>query len=403
MGNDFPTASWTVTQPWRGIFGMLVCLGVAFAITTAFDMDAFAGVFTAWAICIVPIEVVVGIPWMGGKFPAGQFENPWKGIFIIIFMFMIATFAFLFITRFIGAAGLMTSHAPIHPLMNTWIIGVVITTFFGVIAFGCWPFHKMSLPAKGFLTLLAVYLIWTAGFRLISFDGVMVAPNLVLPFYSISPIFGPGLFAAVAGTPTVMGPAVGNFMGVNPSGPIPWEAMLTFFFGMVVFLFVFVHLGMWPFSKFKSLMVQPILGIVLMIACFAGALITYAIMVWGMDIYPIKVMLYYICFAFGMLGIIFMFQMWPGRMWAGPVGGFVNLLVSAVLAIIAFYGIQGFCSMIFGPEYFVQTGNGYLALGPSGWFAMANVMLALTFPAWAVYGPVFDFWPLPPTPAPPSH
>lgn len=400
MGNDFPTASWTVTQPWRGVFGMLVCLGIAFGITTAYGMHEFMGLFTAWAICIVPIEVIVGLPWMGGTFPAGKFDNPWKGIFIIIFMFIIATIALLFIARFIGGAGIMpdimgpVAGKAIHPLMNVWIIGVVITTFFAVIAFGCWPFHKMSLPAKGFLTLLMVYLIWTAGFRLFDFSWLMVGPGFVGPDPGLVPLYQdiPGApFAALA--------------GVNPAGPIQWEQGLTFFFGMVVFLFVFVHLGMWPISKFKSLMVQPILGIVLFIACFAGALITYAIMVWGMDIYPVKVMLYYVCFAFGMLGIIFMFQMWPGRIWPGPVGGLVNLIVAAVLAIIAFYGMQAFCQMNFGHEWFQQIGHGYLSTpAPEGWMSMMNVMLALTFPAWAVYGPVFDFWPLPPTPGgPPAH
>jgi hypothetical protein len=383
VGDIVPTASWTVTQPWRGIFGMLVCLGIAFGISTAYSMDEFMGLFTAWAICIVPIEVIVGLPW-GGKYPAEKFDNPWRGFLIIFLMFFVATIAMLFITRFIGAGGVMHSVGPIHPLINVWVIGVVILTFFGVIAFGCWPFQKMSLPAKGFLTLLAVYLIWTAGFRLFSFDTVMVAPGVTVPFYAPG-----GPFAALA--------------GVNPSGPVGWESGLTFFFGMVVFLFVFVHLGFWPFSKYKSLMTQPTMGVVVFISCFVLGLITYAIGVWAMDIYPIKMMLYYVCFAFGMLGIIFMFQMWPGRLWKGPTGGFINLLLAGVLAIIAYFGIRAFCSMIFGPEWFVQIGHGYCALGPDGWFAMANVMLALTFPAWAVYGPVFDFWPLPPTPGPPPH
>jgi hypothetical protein len=386
---DVPTASWTVTQPWRGVFGMLVCLGIAFGITCAYGMDEFMGLFTAWAICIVPIEVVVGIPWMGGAFPAGKLENPWKGFAIIAFMFFIATIALVFITKFIGGSGVISSVGPIHPLMNVWIIGVVILTFFGVIAFDCWPFQKMSLPAKGFLTLLAVYLIWTAGFRLLNFD------TMTIP--ALEPVFGTIHVPAY-----VSGGIFANLAGVNPSGPIAWDQGMTFFFGMVVFLFVFVHLGMWPFSKFKSLMSQPTLGIVLFIACFAGALISYAIGVWGMDIDPIKMMLYYVCYAFGMLGILFMFQMWPGRLWKGPVGGFVNLLVAAVLAIIAFWGIQAFCSAVFGDAYFVQVGHGILFAGPSGWFAMMNVMLALTFPAWAVFGPVFDFWPLPPTPAPPG-
>ena len=384
---DVPTASWTVTQPWRGVFGMLVCLGVAFAIANAFNMPTFMGIFTAWAICIVPIEVIVGLPWMGGTYPAGKFDNPWRGFAILIFMFFIATIAFWMLTRYIGGGAFATVIGG-NPVLNVWIIGVVITTFFAVIAFGCWPFQKMSLPAKGFLTLLAVYLIWTVGFRLFNFD-VLATGIPALHTGPDMPLY------------TALGP-LAYLGGINPSGAFAWEGALTFYFWMVAFLFVFVHLGMWPISKFKSLMVQPILGIVLFIACFVLALIAYAIGVWAMDIDPIRFLLYIISFAFGMLAIIFMFQMWPGRMWSQPTGGFINLLVAVVLAIVAFFAIRGFCSMTFGPEYYViDTATGFLNLGPDGWFAMANVMLALIFPAWAVYGPVFDFWPLPPTPGPP--
>jgi hypothetical protein len=290
----------------------------------------------------------------------------------------------LFLTQWVGG-GAWSTWIGGNPLLNVYIVAIVITTFFLVIAFGCWPFQKMSLPAKGFLTLIAAYLITLVGFRLFNFDQIF------LPF-------------AGGWTPLyTTGGLLGYLSGVNPSGPIPWDQALTFYFMMVVFLFVFVHLGMWPISKFKSLMSQPALGITLFILCFALGFISFAITVWGMNLEPIRAMLYFICYAFGMLGIMFMFQMWPGRLWKGPAGGFVNLLLSAVLGIVAFFGIRAFCSMIFGPQYFVMdTASGYLFLGPDGWMAMANVMLALTFPAWAVYSPVFDFWPLPPTPAPPG-
>lgn len=376
---EVPTATWTVTQPWRGVFGMLVCLGIALGIAACFELEHFTLLMGAWAMCIVPIEVIVGVPW-GGTYPAPRLENPWRGFAILLFMFGIATIAFTFIRQYIGGGA-------ITPLPVVYIIGTVITTMFLAIAFGCWPFQKMSLASKGFLTLLLAYLIWTAGFRLFSFDQIMIGPGWMVPasvpFYSTG-----GDFAALA--------------GINPSGPFAWESAITFYFIMIVFMFVFLHLGFWPFSKFKSLMTQPTLGIVVTISCFVCALITFAIMAWSMDIYPIRIMTNFVCYAFGILGILFMFQMWPGRLWKQPAGGFINLLLGVVIAIIAYYGIKAFCSMIWGPAFFTGIGDGYLLLGPFGYFAMATVLLGLTFPAWAVYGPCFDFWPLPPTPAPPG-
>jgi hypothetical protein len=86
--------------------------------------------------------------------------------------------------------------------------------------------------------------------------------------------------------------------------------------------------------------------------------------------------------------IMIMFQMWPGRNLKPPVGGLVNVALAIGIGIIAFYGISAFCSWHFG-EAFTY---------PNNWFSMANVMLGLTFPAWAAYAIFWDFWPLPPTP-----
>lgn len=374
MGNEFPTATWTVTQPWRGLFGMLVCLGVAFGITFVFfkEVTQFTGLMGNWAMCMVPIEVIIGVTWMG-RYPAEKFDNPWRGLALTILMFFVGSIALMFLAHMIGGGDAT------NPILSSCIIWSVIITMFWAIAFGSWPFHKMSLPAKGFLTLLCSYLVLMAGFRLLNFNEIGVgAAGGYVPFY-------PG-------------------GGINPGGPISWDAGLCFFFMMIVFMFVMLALGFWPVSKFKSLMTQPIMGISVFIINFALAFICYAIMVWGMDLDPVRSMIYFVMFAFGLLGMIFMFQMWPGRMWPQPLGGFINLLIAAVIAICAFFGIRAFCSMVFGPEWFVaDPTTGYLMLGPHGWFAMATVGLGLTFPAWAIYGPAYDFWPLPPTPGPPAH
>ena len=58
-----PKAKWTVTQPWRGLFGTALTLWVAFAIAAAFDMQSFMGNFTLFMMSFVAIEVVMGLGW----------------------------------------------------------------------------------------------------------------------------------------------------------------------------------------------------------------------------------------------------------------------------------------------------------------------------------------------------
>lgn len=380
---EIPTASWTVTQPWRGVFGMLVCLGIAFGISFVWfqNLHGYIGIMGNWAMCMVPIEVVIGVAW-AGRYPAERLEQPWRGVALTLFMFVIGTLAFIWLTYIIGGGN------PGTPILAVFIIMSVILTMFWVIAFGCWPFHKMSLPVKGLLTLMSVYLVLMAGFRLFNFDTIGSGAYWEI-FHERAPFF-PDL-------------------GINPGGPIGWDYGVTFFFIMIVFMFVFLTLGFWPFVKFKSLVVQPAMGIAVFLTCFVLAFICYAIMIWGMDLAPIRTMIYFVCFAFGMLGIIFMFQMWPGRSWPQPMGGFINLLLAVVLGIIAFYGIRAFCQMIFGyydgvnELWVMDPASGYLMAGPVGFFAMATALLGLTFPAWAIYSPAWDFWPLPPTPGPPAH
>lgn len=373
---------WLATQPGKGIVGTLICFMIAFGITVAFtgNMDAFAGhgLFTSWSISMVPILVIMGLAW-GGKYPAARLEQPWKGFAGLAFMFAIGSLACWWLLKFVGGG------AGNHPLVAVFIICVVIVTFFMVIAFGCWPFHKLSLPAKGFLSLLVIYLIMLPIFRLFNFDRLAAGFPDGVPWAGV-PATPPDIPFYSAGGP------MAALAGVNPGGPIGWEAALTFMFWMVIFLFVFVHLGMWPISKVKGLMTQPALGITLVILTFGLAFAAYAVGVWAIGLEPIRFMLIGISYAFGMLMLIMMFQMWPGRTWKKqPTWGLVNLLLAVVIAIVAFYGIRGFCNVVFTSDFMVY---------PFEWFAMANVMLALIFPMWAVHEALFDYYPLPPTPAP---
>jgi hypothetical protein len=183
------------------------------------------------------------------------------------------------------------------------------------------------------------------------------------------------------------------FADIAPSGLFRWECAIAFYFWMLVFLFVFAALDMWPLHKSPGIMKQPVLGIVLVIICAILSGIAYGIGVSGLKIEPLGFLLVGVCFLYGLLMMMVMFQMWPGRALSAPAAGFVNILISIVIGIIAYYAYKAFALWHFG-----DAGLKY----PNNVFVLANMMLGLTFPAWACYGDLWDFWPLPPTPAPPE-
>ena len=374
MGEISKKMRWTVTQPWRGLFGLAVTLGYTFLVTLNFDVKEFNGFFTLLIMSFVPILVMLGMGWEHASYPpTGGLSQPWRGVVLTAFVVFVGAVVCYAILYFLGAG------EP-QPFVNLYSIVCVITTFFLVIAFGMWPFGKLSLASRGWLTLILVYVLsWFLlklfNFSLLSFpQGVNPSPIGAVPFYAKGGPLEP--FAAIA-----------------PSGPFAWEAATCFYFWMVLFLFVFVALDMWPFHKFPSLMKQPVMGVVLVIACGVLAAIAYGIGVDTMGFEPLRFMLYGICFLFGLLMLLIIFQMWPGRALPSPAGAFLNILVAIGIAIIAYLGYKAFAVWHFGEKALHY---------PQDIFTMANMLLGLTFPAWACYSDLWEFWPLPPTPAPPE-
>ena len=374
MNEQSKRPSWAITQPWRGLFGLAVTVGYAFTITSIFDLKTFNGFFTLLIMSFVPILCMVGMGWQRATYPSTEgLQQPWRGMLLTGLVVLVGTIASYVVLNFL-------SRGAAQPFTNLYSITVVITTFFLVIAFGLWPFDKLSLGPRGWLTLILAYVLMWFVLKLFNFDllsfptGVNPSPIKPVPFYAQGGPLAP--FAAIA-----------------PSGPFRWECAIAFYFWMVLFLFVFVALGMWPFNKSPGLMKQPVLGIVLIIACGVLSTIAYFIGVGAMKIEPLRLLLYGICFLYGLLMLMTMFQMWPGRALQPLAGGFVNILISIVIGIIAYYVYKAFGVWHFGEEALKY---------PNSIFVPANMMLGLTFPAWACYSDLWDFWPLPPTPAPPQ-
>jgi hypothetical protein len=365
-----PTARWTITQPWRGIFGLVITLGSAMIITSIFDLQTYLGTFTTFIMSNVPILVLIGAGWQV-QYPSTEgLPQPWRGFLLTAFSVFIGSLAcFLLVDFFANGAA--------TPFIHVQAINTVITTFFLVIAFGMWPFNKMSLPGKGFWTLILAYVLaWIITRLFFNFSMLSyAAPTGPVPFYA-------------------KGGPLAAFAGIAPMGAFAWENALVFYFCALVFFFCFLALGFWPFNKSPGLMKQPTMGIVVTITCLVLGAILYLIGVKALNIEPLRYLLYNVCYLFGLLMFVFMFQMWPGRNLKSPVGcGFLNIVLSIIVAIIAYYALGAWCVSHFGADAMKY---------PFDIFAKANLMLGLTFPAWAAYAALWDFWPLPPTPPPPA-
>lgn len=370
-GKAIPTTSWTTRQPGLGLLALVISLVIVFGITVGFSMEQYMGLFTVWAISMIPVLAMMFGGW-GGKYPpCVSLEQPWRGMAYLAFLFGLGTLACFWVIRFVGGG-------TVHPATAVYTIIVVNLSFFAFIAFGMWPFHKMSSPANGILTLICVYLIGYAGYEfLFNFDmlsyptGVNPSPIGAVPFYASQ-----GPLAALSA----------------PSGVFAWESALAFWMWMLIFLFAFAALGMWPFSKFPKLMrTQPLFGFVLSLSTFALAFIAYAVGLNVMKMEPIRFLLDGICFLFGILMMMNLFEMWPAQKVKPPANGFIILAVSIAVGIAAFYGLRAFNTLHFGQEAMAY---------PNNWMSMANVMLALAFPIWILHSAFFGFWPL--RAAPPS-
>ena len=356
MSDKLITAGWALSQPWRGIFGLAVCLMIAIGITSAFpSMDAFLGLMMVWAVACVAPEVVMGLVWEG-QWPAEKQENPWKGFALTFLMFALGSLALWWATHFIG-------HDAITPILQHYLIFTVVVALWLVVAFRCWPFAgRWSLGATGFVVMILTHLI------------------TLLLFY---------LLWDFGGAP---------FPGIQPVGPFAADSAVVFGVVTAFWLFVFVIFDMWPLSKFPSLMKQPVMGIALFIVVLVLSIISWAVMHWSMDMPQYELLIKLpICGLFGIFIILPMLQTWPGRQWGQPVKGCVNLVLAGVLGLIAFFAVKALGA------YFTGVDFGVAEAYPVNYLWMATFMLGLVFPAMFMYGPFFDFWPLAPTPPPPGQ
>ncbi|MDA8308781.1 MAG: hypothetical protein M0Z81_18430 [Deltaproteobacteria bacterium] len=363
-----------LNQPWRGICGLAIVVAFALTFTSLFSAQVFNGLFTLLSVTVVPFLVMVGLGWKVQYPPTHGLIQPWKGLLLVGFCVLMGALVGF------GVMNFLADGIP-QPFINTYVIITVITTFFLVIAFGMWPYNKLSAGLAGWLTLITAFVLTWFIFKLFNFS-LLSFPSGTDPS-SIAPV----AFYAKGGP-------LAAFAGLAPHGPIPWESALAGYFWAVVWLFVFANVGMWPFCKAPKLMGEPVLGIIVTVSSLAlGVLVTY-IAVSHLNIEPLTFLLVGVCWLFGVLVVMILFQMWPGRALPQPLWGMVNLALAACIGLAGYLGYRVFALWHFG---------GAADKYPIDIFTLAGMMLAVTFPAMAVFSDFFEFWPLPPTPAPPEQ
>jgi hypothetical protein len=368
--SEVPTVGWARSQPGRGFFGAIICILLAFFLTKLFTWDQFNGVVGMYSMSVVPIIAVIGMAW-GAKYPpVERLPQAWRGLLFSFFSLFFCTIAFFFLLYF-WSAGV------VQPFTVISLILTIVIIFFLLIAFGCWPWNKASLPMKGLLTLITAYFLGWAISHLFSFDTFVIPGVGTIPFYAAG-----GPFAA--------------FAAIAPSGPFQWQYAICYAFCAVIFVFTFALMGMWPFYKAPGIMKQPVMGIVLTVVSLALGYVLYFIGIHALGIEPIRWMVDIICYAFGLLLVLVMFETWPGRMLSAPWGGFLNIILAVILGIVGWYLYNWYNTWVFG------TAAMSMASYPNNLFSIGQGMLGFTFPIWVMYHDQWDYWPLPPSPPPPG-
>ena len=356
--------NWARRQPWRGIFALIVSLAVSLVLTASFNIQEYTGIVGYLTMSFIPLFVIIGMFWKRvGIIPLEALSQPFKGILLTTFAGIIGVLTAMGLISFLGK-GVLLPHLILH------LVCTIITTFFIALAFGFWPFNKLSPVAGGFLCVIVAYVIgWVIlqffNFAMLSYPtGVNPSPIGKVPFYA-------------------EGGPLAEFVALAPMGPFLWEHSLSFYFWGISIVFAFLLINFWPFSAFK--ITQPLFGILITVAALVISYIVNFVCIDVLKVEPLRCFLYGVSFVFGILLILIPFEMWPGRAIGKLLGGVINILIAIGVGIVAYKVLLSFCQWHFG------EGMKY----PNDIFAVATLMLGMIFPMWACYSDLFDFWPLP--------
>ena len=342
-------------QPALGIVATVIVMAIALGFISLFSFPTFAGWVAYLLICFIPMEIVIGITW-GCKLPgfAGQRGQPLKGILLVVLALAVGAVVAVVHYKTVGG-----SISPPPPMAAMCLIVSVIVTFWGAIMWGGWPFTALikNQVAAGLTMLAACYVVNYLLFRLLfNYEFMQGAPVYV-------PALDPhGLFNA-------------------------WKA-LVFYLAVIGIMFFNLNFDLWPFTKWPSVMKQPMLGLVWTATCLilGGAIFYVGVNVAGMD--PVAFMVKVpIPFIFGTIVVLNMLQGSLFGKLTQPLKGVLNASASAAIGTLLALGYGAIAPKLSG-----TVNPGPPAYDFEIW--LASALLAVTFPFLIFFAEFFEMWPL---------
>jgi hypothetical protein len=342
-------------QPAAGLIATGIIIAISLGVITLFDFPTFSGWITFGLICLIPMEIVIGVTWEC-KYPsfAAKRSQPVKGILLaLILPIAAAIFGAIY---FYTVGGGVT---PPTPMLAMCTIVSVIVTFWMAIMWGGWPFTafiKNTLFA-GLALVAACYAVNYILFRI---------------FFNYEFMRGAPVYVA----------------SLDPHGMFNAWSALVFQMAALGIMFLVLHFELWPLTRKAALMKQPMLGAVwTLIALSLGGLLFYlCVNVAGMDVVAFMIRVP-VAFIFGTIVVLNMLQASLFERFTQPLKGLLSAGAAAILGSAL--------SLAYGALAPVLTGQ--LVAGPPGYDFerwLASALLAVTFPLLVLHAEFFKFWPL---------
>lgn len=340
-------------QPALGIVSTVIIMAIALGFISLLEAATFAGWVAFAALCVIPMEIVVGIIWGANPPFAASLGQPSKGALLMLLTAVVAAVAAPLILNTIGEGV-----SPPGPIPTHFAIIAVVFTFWLAIMMGGWPLTaaiKSPVPA-GLAVLVGAYLVTYAVFRVFfNYDFLQSAP------------------VYLASAPR------GAFMGVEA---------LVFCVTHVAAMFFVLCFDLWPFTTSPRVMKQPVLGIVWTAVTVA---LTSCAMYIGVSVMGTDPMVFLtrvtVPFIFGSIVVLNMFQNSLFASLQPPLRGVAN----AAVAISFGVGLASVYRLL-APAVTGELASGAPAYDFEIW--LANALLGITFPLLVFHAVFFGFCPL---------
>ena len=165
-------------QPVLGILATALIMAISLGFISLFDFPRFSGWIATFLLCIIPMEIVMGVTW-GMKQPrfAAERSQPVRGILFSLIALIAGVVVAL--AHWTGVGGSMS---PPTPMLTQCLIASVVIMFCMAIMWGGWPFTALikNPIGAGLAMLVACYVINYIFFRIFfNYDFMKGAPVYV--------------------------------------------------------------------------------------------------------------------------------------------------------------------------------------------------------------------------------